>query len=242
MLQKGEKYWKVNMTINEEKLMEMAKAAAGENASPDVINNKKQEIIDKLQGNSSYKMMDEIIHSGIPQKSALYVLANNTLGFGGSPDWWRAAKNLNLENIEVFDEIPGLSAFNLLMHEVREGFYIGAGIKIDKSFTSTSAYPSSHWQALIDQAKDAGVDFILSGTSSLPGKSYLEDGQLLFISFEKQKNGKYKRTEVAISYENNKVKRDPVTGKPITTTTKTFVDKKSYEKEKQEHKERANKL
>ena len=242
MLQKGEKYWKVNMTINEEKLMAMAKASAGENASPDVINNKKQEIINKLQGSNSYKLMNEIINSNTPQKSALYILANNTIGFGNSSDLWGDSKTLNLESIEVFDEIPGLSAFNLLVHEVREGFYIGARIKPDNSFTSKSAYPSSHWQALIDQSSDAGVDFILSGTSSLPNKSYLEDGQLLFISFKKQKNGKYERTEISISYENNKVKRDPISGKPITSTKKSMVDKTAYEKEKKSHRENANKL
>jgi len=233
LLENGQTYWKVSMTINEEKLTEMAKASARENASADLIELKKQEFVDKLVNQPSYKALNEIMTG---PRDGLYSLDKTSTGIvASSTAFWGGPKGLVLSEIMKFDGIEGLSGFNVLLHEIREGYYAGNRIVTDPSL-KPSPYSSSHWPSLLDQANDLGIDFISAGSIQYdPSKNFEMDGAISVNTYKKQKNGRYLKTQYEIKVYDGKIVQE--NGKTVYLKKSTLISKKQYESEKKKAKE-----
>jgi RHS repeat-associated protein len=237
-LKKGEKYLQVNMTVNEEKLVALAQERAGPTASADIIATKRKEILNELTNNSSYKNLDKVING---PDDALYILADVPGGSFGAASWGfhLGPQNITINNIVPFDNIPGLSAFNQVLHEIMEGYYIYAGKYFSSNeFDKNDPYQYGHWSGLLDQAADLKIAFLYSDVESRDfPKPADEDGWLIVNTFRKLNNNQYEKT----TYKIRMLKGDIVKGtdgKPEYSSTKKKISTKQYNSEKNAEKKK----
>jgi RHS repeat-associated protein len=221
---------KVSWTLNEEKLNQMA---AARSKNPNEIAAKKQEILQELQSSFSYQQMDKIINGDV---TAMYNLYEGGQNFGVKASFQyngTQAQGINVDDMMQFADQDVLTSFNMMFHEIMEGYYIFSIPFISKEAqgefptTQYNEYGYGHWNSLLSQARDAGLDFLYSrgaGLGQIEGNKEVETVTFKKITSGKDK-GKYTRSSYIINIEGGKITS---VGQPSTST----VDAKTYKKEK----------
>jgi RHS repeat-associated protein len=227
------KYWKATMTINEEKLnqmaMEAAKKQAGENPSVDLIAQKKSEIRNQLTSSDSYKMMDNIFNNA--SHTGLYFVQSDGVSYGNAPRPYFGVKNININNYVVYDQVEAGFAFNLLLHEMAETYYIQSGeFANSKEFDAKDPYQYGHWTAFANEAKNLGYDVYIHNRTQHDGFTGAQNnGSIDYVGFKRLKNGKYQRVSIAVEHRDG----NPlvIDGKLQYTKTVKTVTKAEMQKE-----------
>jgi RHS repeat-associated protein len=226
---------KISWTINEEKLNQMA---AARSKNPNEIAAKKQEILNELKNNFSYQQIDKIINGDV---TAMYNLQQGMGTFGGAAEFGQKGTSpqyINMDFMEAFGDQDVLTSFNMMFHEIMEGYniysmpFISKEAQGDFPIDKNRPYGYGHWNSLLSQAREAELDFMYSRQGGIGQSQMNKDVEV--VAFKKitsgKDKGKYKRTVYNIEIKDGKVNS-------VSEFSKGTVDAKAYKKEKQEAKQ-----
>lgn len=237
-----EKYYKVNMAIDDVALRNKAIASLPENSSPDAIQTAVDKLKKELISGNTYSELNSMISSPIISR---YNFTSQSFGaFAGQNG---GSQGISPGIINQYMGIEGLGAFTLLLHELSEGFTFATNKAYNGNPNNTDkkslTYVTCHLAAIKAQCQDLGlVNMTVTEDPEVFGGQLMNvGGELNINTYKTGANGMIEKTTYSIHIDKDgNVANHPVDGKPYTATT-TQITKQQYNTEVKTYEDAAKK-